>query len=182
MARAARLAVLLLCSALARPAHSASSRLASPEELIRLSDMVAVVDVVSTRSIWDRRMLVTLVELRVVEAMKGRPAETTTLLLPGGTDEERGIAAVVPGVPQVAIGSRMLLFGAANPLRPDTYLAVGLAQGMLLLSPAAATPAPGGIEIVGGDAGASGGLSASALAQWRARIAATRGARTGKNR
>jgi hypothetical protein len=76
----------------------------------------------------------------------------------------------------------MLLFGAANPLRPDTYLAVGLAQGMLLLSPAAATPAPGGIEIVGGDAGASGGLSASALAQWRARIAATRGARTGKNR
>jgi hypothetical protein len=127
------IALLVLWGALGRPAQATTLRVMSEAERVRTADVIAVVEVIGSRSQWIRRRLVTLVELRVSDAIKGKPGSSLTLLLPGGVDLARGLASVVDGVPRMTDGQTMLLFAVSSRVRPGTYLPVGLTQGMVML-------------------------------------------------
>jgi hypothetical protein len=61
----------------------------SLEDMVNQSDVIAIGNVLDTRSLWVDRNLVTLATVSVGESLKGAPGETVTVVLPGGVDTNR---------------------------------------------------------------------------------------------
>lgn len=126
------LRVLLIAAAAAIAAGStARASLMIPlelNELVKRSDHIAVVDVVSVTSAWDAKheRILSTIQLNVVEAWKGpaAPAARITVVQPGGTVDD--ITMVVFGLAQFKPGERTLLFLRG---RMGAAAVVGMAQG-----------------------------------------------------
>jgi hypothetical protein len=91
------------------------------------SEHIAVVDVASVSSAWDRNheQIVSTIELSVVERWKGDGAPTHyTVMQLGGTVGD--LTMVVHGMSQFTVGERALVFLRGTPERAAV---VGMAQG-----------------------------------------------------
>lgn len=102
----------------------------SLEDMVNQSDVIAIGNVLDTKSVWIDRSLVTLATVAVSESLKGAPGETLTVVLPGGVDVNRKVpvAMTYPGAPRLTPGENAFLF-----LNSDSevggYNIAGFAQG-----------------------------------------------------
>lgn len=103
----------------------------SLEDMVNQSDVIAIGNVLDTRSIWVDRSLVTLATVAVSESLKGTPGETLTVVLPGGVDSNRKIpvAMTYPGAPRLTPGENTFLFLSAESEVGGGYTVAGFAQG-----------------------------------------------------
>src|SRR4030095_7915180 len=81
--------------------------------------------------IWMGRTLVTLATISVGEVIKGQPAETVTVALPGGTDANRPVPLSIdyPRAPRILPQEEVFLFLIRQPEVPLGYVVAGYAQG-----------------------------------------------------
>ena len=103
----------------------------SLEDMVNQSDVIAIGNVVDTRSMWVDRNLVTLATVSVSESLKGAPGETVTVVLPGGVDVNRRVpvAMTYPGAPRLTPGENTFLFLTADSEVGGGYSVAGFAQG-----------------------------------------------------
>ena len=103
----------------------------SLEDMVNQSDVIAIGNVLDTRSIWIDRNLVTLATVAVSESLKGAPGETLTVVLPGGVDTNRKIpvAMTYPGAPKLTPGENAFLFLNSDSEVGGGYNIAGFAQG-----------------------------------------------------
>lgn len=102
----------------------------SIEDMVDQSDVIAIGNVLETRSGWVDRSLVTYATVSVGESLKGAPGETLTVVLPGGVDVNRKIpvAMTYPGAPKLTPGENVFLFLASDS-EVGGYTVAGFAQG-----------------------------------------------------
>jgi hypothetical protein len=124
-------------------------------DLVAQSSLIVIGRCTEVRSAWEGRRLMTLATVAVREVLKGERHPQVTVVIPGGVDAERSVAAVVAGTPQLAPAEEVVLFLTARPGERDRYTVTGWAQGKLAIAKDAA-----GHEVVG----------AAPLAEYRARI------------
>ena len=103
----------------------------SVQDMVNQSDVIAIGNVVDTRSVWVDRTLVTLATFSISESLKGSEASTITVELPGGIDANRKIpiAMTYPGAPSLAPGEDTFLFLTATGENSGTYNVAGFSQG-----------------------------------------------------
>lgn len=103
----------------------------SLEDMVHQSDVIAIGNVLETRSMWVDRNLVTLATVSVSESLKGAPGETVTVVLPGGVDVNRKVpvAMTYPGAPRLTPGENAFLFLTADSEVGGGYSVAGFAQG-----------------------------------------------------
>lgn len=103
----------------------------SLQDMVSQSDVIAIGNVVETRSVWVDRTLVTLATVSVSESLKGGGASTITVELPGGVDANRKIpiAMSYPGAPNLTPGEDTFLFLTATGETAGSYNVTGFSQG-----------------------------------------------------
>jgi len=103
----------------------------SLEDMVNQSDVIAIGNVLDTRSVWVDRSLVTFATVAVSESLKGTPGENLTVVLPGGVDANRKIpiAMTYPGAPQMRTGENVFLFLTSDSEVGGGYNVAGFAQG-----------------------------------------------------
>ncbi len=113
------------------PADTTLAVALSLEDMVNQSDVIAIGNCVDTKSVWVDGALVTLATVSVSEALKGGPAESLTVVLPGGSDTNRKfpIAMSYPGAPQLTPGENVFLFLNADTDTGLGYVVAGFAQG-----------------------------------------------------
>jgi hypothetical protein len=102
------------------------------QEMAQRSDAIITGKCVGARSTWvDGRRLVTEAEISVSDAIKGTPAPTVKVALPGGIDSNRKhpIAMSYPGAPTIQVGEEVALFLMQSDSPANTYAVTGYAQG-----------------------------------------------------
>ena len=102
----------------------------SLEDMVNQSDVIAIGNVLDTKSVWIDRSLVTLATVAVSESLKGAPGETLTVVLPGGVDANRKVpvAMTYPGAPRLTPGENAFLFLSSDS-EAGGYNIAGFAQG-----------------------------------------------------
>lgn len=103
----------------------------SIEEMVNQSDLIAIGNCASTRSVWVDRNLVTLASISVAETLKGNQSEQLTVVLPGGVDANRKvpIAMTYPGAPRITPGEDVVLFLTSDDQVPGGFTIAGFSQG-----------------------------------------------------
>jgi hypothetical protein len=107
------------------PASAAVVRALDVAELCRASDVVARGVVVGSRATWEGRRIVTLVEVRILESLKGEPGTSVVVSRPGGMID--GLAMGVPGAAKLTVGDEVVLF---LQRKGDNYHSLGMGQGV----------------------------------------------------
>jgi hypothetical protein len=105
----------------------------SMQEMTQRSDLIITGQCLATRSMWVERRLVTLATISVNETLKGAPASTVTVTLPGGFDSNRKhpIAMTYPGAPTIQPQENTFLFLRHAASLANTYSVMDYAQGKL---------------------------------------------------
>lgn len=160
MRQLARWAVVLVTVLAWGPALSATTILKISEEA--MTEQAAVIthgEAISSQSVRVDGQLVTLVEVRSLEILKG-DAETVTVVLPGGIDSSLKfpVATTYPGAPQILIGQEVVLFLEEFPAVPGAYSVMGFSQGAYQVIRSSSRDATvlrnlAGVRIVGGAPG-----------------------------
>ena len=103
----------------------------SLEDMTDQSDVIAIGNVLETKSVWVDRTLVTLATVSVSETLKGGETGSVTVVLPGGVDANRKfpIAMSYPGAPRLTPGENAFLFLNADTDTGLGYNVAGFAQG-----------------------------------------------------
>ncbi len=103
----------------------------SLEDMVDQSDVIAIGNVLETKSVWVDRTLVTLATVSVSETLKGAEAGNVTVVLPGGVDANRKfpIAVSYPGAPRMTPGEDVFLFLNSDVDYGLGYNVAGFAQG-----------------------------------------------------
>ena len=103
----------------------------SLEDMTDQSDVIAIGNVLETKSVWVDRTLVTLATVSVSETLKGAETASVTVVLPGGVDANRKfpIAMSYPGAPRLTPGEDAFLFLNADTDTGLGYNVAGFAQG-----------------------------------------------------
>ncbi len=116
--------------------QATTARLVSTPELTARSERIVTGRCVATRARWVGRTLVTLATFEVEETLKGEPAASLTVAVPGGIDlaHRPPVQVLYAGAPQLFAGQEALLF-----LRPSTELGglhvlVGFSQGLFAIT------------------------------------------------
>jgi hypothetical protein len=112
--------------------------------LTTTADVIAIASVIESRVVWEGRILITEVTVKVEEVLKGAPGDTIVVSLPGGIDANRRIpiAMTYPGAPSLKKGERTFLF--LNRDEDTSRLMVaGFSQGKFAIN-----REPGGEEVV----------------------------------
>ncbi|MGH9751323.1 MAG: hypothetical protein ACREA2_00935 [Blastocatellia bacterium] len=147
----------------------------SMQEMVEGADVIAIGKCVETRSQWDKRNLVTLATISVTELLKGGPAETLTVALPGGTDPNLDrkvrVGMTYAGAPQIHLDDNVFLFLTTEGGIPDSYTVMGFAQGKYSI-----VAGPNGDQLVSRDAVRGsvregvGNLQVTRLEEFRKRV------------
>jgi len=117
---------LLLLTAV--PALGTTVRRVALKEIVEASDTIVQGRVVSIRSFWRDRQILTEVSVGVSRALKGSPAMHLTFLQVGGrVDSPVPIEMTVPDAPIFAVGDEAYFF--LQPGKPGERYIVGLFQG-----------------------------------------------------
>ena len=103
----------------------------SLEAMTDQSDVIAIGDVVDTKSVWVDGTLVTLASVSVSETLKGDGSGSLTVVLPGGIDANRQVPVAVsyPGAPRLTPGETAFLFLNSDVDYGLGYYVAGFAQG-----------------------------------------------------
>ena len=103
----------------------------SLDDMTDQSDVIAIGNVLETKSVWVDRTLVTLATVSVSETLKGAETASVTVVLPGGVDANRKfpIAMSYPGAPRLTPGEDAFLFLNADTDTGLGYNVAGFAQG-----------------------------------------------------
>ena len=101
----------------------------SVQDMVNQSDVIAIGNVVDTRSVWVDRTLVTLATFSISESLKGSETSTITVELPGGIDANRKLAMTFPGAPSLTPGEDAFLFLTATGETGGSYNVAGFSQG-----------------------------------------------------
>ena len=82
------------------------------DELVQKSQVIATGRCLETHTGWVGRMLFTFATIQVSETLKGQPAQTLTVAIPGGVDMNRKIPVgmSVPGAPEFRAQEEVFLF------------------------------------------------------------------------
>lgn len=115
------------------PAATTTGADLSLREMAQSSDLIITGQAVETRTEWieNGRVLVTLVTVSVGETLKGEGASAVTVVLPGGTDDNRRIpvAMTYAGAPQIFPQEEVFLFLNREEAVTDGFAVAGFAQG-----------------------------------------------------
>ena len=134
MKRLATTFAILTVVATAAPAAATTVQLLNLDQLITGATHVVEGEVIDGVSLWRGKLLVTRVQLRVQDCMKGSCGETTMNIdVLGG--EQDGLAMVVEGSPRFSPGENVVLF--LQPVAAGTFRTVGMAQGKFVVGQAA---------------------------------------------
>ena len=103
----------------------------SLEDMVDQSDVIAIGNVLETKSVWVDGTLVTLATVSVSETLKGDGAGSLTVVVPGGIDANRQVPVAVsyPGAPRLTPGENAFLFLNADVDYGLGYNVAGFAQG-----------------------------------------------------
>ena len=101
----------------------------SVQDMVNQSDVIAIGNVVDTKSVWVDRTLVTLATFSISESLKGSETSTITVELPGGIDANRKLAMTYPGAPSLTPGEDAFLFLTATGETGGSYNVAGFSQG-----------------------------------------------------
>lgn len=103
----------------------------SLDDMVDQSDVIAIGNVLDTKSVWVDGTLVTLATVSVSETLKGAGSESLTVVLPGGIDANRQIPVAVsyPGAPRLTPGENAFLFLNSDVDYGLGYNVAGFAQG-----------------------------------------------------
>jgi hypothetical protein len=130
--------------ALAGTAAATTAIALNNRALTSTADIIAIATVVESRVVWEGRVLITEVTVKVEEVLKGAPGDTIVVSLPGGIDANRRIpiAMTYAGAPALKQGERTFLFLNRDE---DTsrLMVVGFSQGKFAIN-----REPGGEDIV----------------------------------
>ncbi len=122
------LAVVLLLA----PARATTMRALDEASLVRLSRVVAVVEVVAVEARWMGRRLVTVATLRVSRPVKGaRVGDSLEVVVPGGAEGDW--VQRVEGAPEPKVGDSCVAFLEDGPGGRLQFL--GLEQGFARIRP-----------------------------------------------
>lgn len=103
------------------------------KEMALQSDMIITGQSVNTETRWIEggRVLVTLATVAVGEVVKGEPASTVTVVIPGGIDANRPIpvAMTYPGAPTISPQEEVFLFLTESDTVPGTYAVARFNEG-----------------------------------------------------
>jgi hypothetical protein len=103
------------------------------KEMALQSDMIVTGQSVNTESRWIEggRVLVTLATISVGEVVKGEPASSVTVVLPGGTDANRRfpVQMTYPGAPTISPQEEVFLFLTETDSVPGGYAVAGFNEG-----------------------------------------------------
>lgn len=105
----------------------------SERQMALQSDLIVTGQCLDLQSAWiqDGRVLVTLATVSVGETIKGEPASTVTVVLPGGTDANRSIplAMTYPGAPSISPQEEVFLFLTREDAVAGGYAVSGFSDG-----------------------------------------------------
>jgi hypothetical protein len=103
----------------------------SDQQMTIQSDAIIVGRVVNSRSQWIGKQLVTVVEMRVSETLKGDAKSKMEVILPGGVDLKRAVpvSMTYPGAPTLRQDESVVLFLNKTSLRPGAMVISGFSQG-----------------------------------------------------
>jgi hypothetical protein len=103
----------------------------SLDDMVDQSDVIAIGNVLDTKSVWVDGTLVTLATVSVSETLKGAESVSLTVVLPGGIDANRQIPVAVsyPGAPRLTPGENAFLFLNSDVDYGLGYNVAGFAQG-----------------------------------------------------
>ena len=103
----------------------------SERQLALQSELILSGQCLGTRTAWVGRTLVTLATVSVGDVVKGQPAETVAVALPGGLDASRAVPISVSyeGAPRILPKEEVFLFLTRRPEVPLGYVVAGYAQG-----------------------------------------------------
>ena len=103
----------------------------SLEDMTDQSDVIAIGNVLETKSVWVDGTLVTLATVSVSETLKGAETGNVTVVLPGGVDANRKfpVAVSYPGAPRLTPGETAFLFLNSDVDYGLGYNVAGFAQG-----------------------------------------------------
>lgn len=100
----------------------------SAEDLVERAEAIVWGDVVQVRAGWEGRRIYTEVQVAPRETLKGQPAATVRLKLPGG--EVDGVVSVFHGMPRFDLGEEVVVHTTAAHARSGVRVPVGLGQGV----------------------------------------------------
>lgn len=105
------------------------------DELARESALVVTGRCAEVETEWRQGELFTLVTLEVNEVLKGEPAPSIRVLIPGGVDLDGKLPVAVtwPGAPTFTPNENVLLFLVPNLDTGDEFFVTGFSQGKLSL-------------------------------------------------
>ena len=120
--------LLLVIAALAPPASATTLARMSLDEIVAASDTIVEGRVVSIRSYWQGKQMLTEIGLSVSRSLKGSAARRLSFVQPGGrVSSPVPVTVTVPGAPIHAIGDEGFYF--LQPGAPGQRLVVGLSLG-----------------------------------------------------
>jgi hypothetical protein len=124
-------AAATLAFALALPVGATTYAEMTDREMTVQSDAIVVARVAQSKSQWIGKQLVTVVDMRVSETLKGDQKTTMQVVLPGGADLKRKIPVSMsyPGAPTLRQGESVVLFLNKTSLRPGAMVISGFSQG-----------------------------------------------------
>jgi hypothetical protein len=101
------------------------------QKLVQQSPLIMTGQCLRTSTAWIDRRIVTLATISVGEAIKGTPASTVNVVLPGGLDANRPIPVGMsyPGAPTIRPREEVFLFLKPSGEMADSYVVSGFAQG-----------------------------------------------------
>lgn len=129
---------LCFAATLAVPVVEATTlRAVSIRELATRAERIVIGRCSVTRAEWIGRRLVTLATFEVDETLKGDPAASVTVAIPGGIDAAHRppLQMIYAGAPQVFVGGEALLFLRPSAALGGVHTLVGFAQGLIALHP-----------------------------------------------
>ena len=131
MMLARSIAAATLTLALAFPAAATTYAEMTDQQMTLESDAIIVGNVTQSKSQWIGKQLVTVVDMRVSETLKGDSKTTIQVVLPGGVDLKRKIpvSMTYPGAPSLRQGESVVLFLKKTELRPGAMVISGFSQG-----------------------------------------------------
>jgi hypothetical protein len=128
-----RFFVLLLFVALFATASAATLQYLTLDEMTAAATTIVRGSVIASHTAVRGPVTYTLYTLQVSERLKGRPASTIDIAIPGGV--ANGVRQTFSGAPELAAGSEYLIF--AWRTQSGLNVIIGLSQGLFSVSAAA---------------------------------------------
>ena len=122
---------IALAMLVAATSEATTTRELSNEAMTAEATAIVAGRCTAIRTVWSGRVLLTMATIAVTDQLKGDPAETITVALPGGIDANRRfpVSMLYPGAPQIATGEDVFLFLSPNASVSGSLAVVGFSQG-----------------------------------------------------